>query len=138
MNLEVDDSVLIVEGGELGICVTVSKTSHERERDIYISYSVLLHSNTSGNNILTNSFLQLKDYYYACAAINDYTIENMTNVIPPGESQACLQLLATDDKIVEDSEVFIVTIETGNTNDVVNGTTYITITDNDGMKLWCK
>ena len=62
----------------------------------------------------------------------------MTNVIPPGESQACLQLLATDDEIVEDSEVFIVTIETGNTNDVVNGTTYVTISDNDGMKLWYK
>ena len=55
MNLEVDDSVVIVEGGEIGICVTVSKTSHERERDIYVSYTVLLHSNTSGkNNILMN------------------------------------------------------------------------------------
>ena len=55
MNLKVDESVLIVEGGELGICVTVSKNSHERERDIYVLYTVLPHGNTSGkNNILMN------------------------------------------------------------------------------------
>ena len=54
MNLEVDDSVLIVEGGELGICVTVSKNSHERERDVYVSYTVLPHSNTSGKNNIMN------------------------------------------------------------------------------------
>ena len=57
MNLEVDDSVLIVEGGEFGICVTVSKNSHERERDIYVSYSVLPHSNTSGKIIYLQTFV---------------------------------------------------------------------------------
>ena len=60
MNLEVDDSVLIVEGGELGICVTVSKNSRERERDVYVSYTVLPHSNTSGKNNYESLFCSYK------------------------------------------------------------------------------
>ena len=61
---------------------------------------------------------------------------NVTNIIiPPGDSEACLQLLATDDEIVEDDEHFIVMAETVNSNDIVNGTTSIIISDNDGNEI---
>ena len=53
--------------------------------------------------------------------------------IPPGDSEVCLILRAADDEIVENSELFSVTVETTNQNDVANGTALILISDNDGM-----
>ena len=56
----------------------------------------------------------------------------MTNVIPPGDSEACFQLLAVDDETVEDDELFTVVVETGNSNDILNETATIIMSDNDG------
>ena len=77
---------------------------------------------------------------YSCMGINntlsageDITILNISSVIPPGVSEACLQLLATDDEIVEDDEVFTVMVKAGNPNDKVNGTASVVISDNDGI-----
>ena len=49
MNLTLNESVMMIEGEMREICVTVSSNSHERERDINVSFSVLPNSNTSGN-----------------------------------------------------------------------------------------
>ena len=85
--------------------------------------------------MLTN--INRKHNYVICVyvAIGDFTIANMMNVIPPGVSEACLQLQAVDDEIVEDDEYFTVTVETGNSNDMVNGTTLLIISDNDGKGI---
>lgn len=64
--------------------------------------------------------------------MSDFTIVNMSTIIPPEEFEACLQLAAVDDEIVEDHEFFIVMVEALNPNDVVNGTASIIISDNDG------
>ena len=53
-------------------------------------------------------------------------------MIPLGVSKACLQLLAIDDEIVEDSEFFTLVIGVGDKNDVVNSSASIIIFDNDG------
>ena len=65
-------------------------------------------------------------------AISDLTAANVSSIIPPGSSEACLQLLAVDDDIVEGTDVFTVTAEAANTRDTVNGNASITISDNDG------
>lgn len=57
---------------------------------------------------------------------------NESTVIPPGISEACLLLLAIDDEIIEDNERFTVIVEAKNPSDMVNGTTMIIISDNDG------
>ena len=50
VNLRLDESVLITEGGKQEICVAVSdhEQLHERERDIRVSFSVISISNASG------------------------------------------------------------------------------------------
>ena len=59
----------------------------------------------------------------------------MSTVISPRESKACLLLLAVDDEIVEDNELFTVTVETENPRDTVNGNASIIVSDNDGEDL---
>lgn len=53
-------------------------------------------------------------------------------MIPSGLYEACFQVRAVDDDIIEDTELFTVMVETSNANDVVNGTTLMIISDNDG------
>ena len=57
---------------------------------------------------------------------------NKTTLIPPGLSEACIQLLAVNDEIVEDDEAFILTIESELPQDRVNGSVSVIISDNDG------
>ena len=57
---------------------------------------------------------------------------NKTTLIPPGVFEACIQLLAIDDEIIEDDEVFILTIESELPQDRVNGSVSVIISDNDG------
>ena len=59
-------------------------------------------------------------------------IKNVSTIIHPGVSEACLQFLANDDEIVENQELFTMIAEMTNPNDTVNGTTSIIIIDNDG------
>ena len=75
--------------------------------------------------------------YSSLAAVDDVTIVNMTSVIPPGVSEACVLLLAVEDQVVELSELFYVTVDTGDPRDTVSGNTSITITDNDGEDTQC-
>ena len=58
---------------------------------------------------------------------------NESTIIFPGVTEACLELLAVDDEIVEDTELFKVIVNTESPNDMVNGTTMIIILDNDGI-----
>ena len=67
--------------------------------------------------------------------VHDLILANNTldsTVISPGASKACLLLLAVDDEIVEDNELFTVTVETENPRDTVNGNASIIVSDNDG------
>ena len=49
--------------------------------------------------------------------------------------QICLTLDAYDDQIVEGTESFYFTVRASNPLDMVNGSTTIDITDNDGKKI---
>lgn len=66
---------------------------------------------------------------------SDLIIENISSIIPPGSSEACLQLEAFDDNIVEGDDIFTVTAEASNSGDRVNGNVSIIITDNDGKYM---
>ena len=60
----------------------------------------------------------------------------MSVVIPPGYHKACFDIEAVDDDIIEPHDLITVTTMAVNPNDVViNGTTTITVIDNDGMCL---
>ena len=62
-------------------------------------------------------------------------VNNISTVISPGASEACLPFLAVDDEIVEDNELFTVTVETENPRDTVNGNASIIVFDNDGNEF---
>ena len=49
-------------------------------------------------------------------------------------SQACFQLVAIDDTIVESEEVFTLIIEASNSNDIVSGNVTVVIVDNDSKE----
>ena len=70
VNLRLNESVLITEGGMQNICVTVSdhEQSHERERDIYISFSAVAISNTSCKCVtnIHNSLVYCIPYTCSC------------------------------------------------------------------------
>lgn len=51
--------------------------------------------------------------------------------IPAGESKACFQLEAVDDKIIEAEEMLTLVVETVYLNDTVDGNTTVIISDND-------
>ena len=63
-----------------------------------------------------------------------------TIIIPPINGsvltppQICLTIVAYDDQIVEETESFNFTVRASNPLDMVNGSTTIDITDNDGKK----
>ena len=57
---------------------------------------------------------------------------NTSIAIPPGVSEARLQLVAVDDELVEGKETFTLTVEAADPSDTVNGNVPITISDNDG------
>ena len=48
-------------------------------------------------------------------------------------SEACIQINAIDDELIEDEEHFSVVAEVGNPSDIVYGNTSVTILDNDGI-----
>ena len=58
---------------------------------------------------------------------NDSTIV----VISRGENNTCFELLAIDDNIIEDDELFTIVVEAIHPNDRGTNTT-VTISDNDG------
>ena len=73
--------------------------------------------------------------YSSLSAENEITIVNMTTVIPPGVSEACILVLAVDDEIVESNELFYVTVDMGNPRDTVSGNATLTVADNDGKDI---
>ena len=61
--------------------------------------------------------------------------ESTVAIIPREENATCFNLLAIDDAIIEDEEVFTITFEALHSNDMdINAT--ITITDNDGWRMY--
>ncbi len=71
---------------------------------------------------------------YIIAGESDARIVNDTTLIVARESDtACVTIELIDDEIAESAEFFILNITANNTLDVINGTTSIEITDNDGM-----
>lgn len=52
-------------------------------------------------------------------------------MIPIGESSVCFQVLAVNDKIIENEEVFTLIVEPFNPNDIIDGNTTLIIVDND-------
>ena len=54
-------------------------------------------------------------------------------IIFPQSATACITIEAVDDEVAEGAEVFILDAVANNTLDVVNDTTNIEITDDDGM-----
>lgn len=49
---------------------------------------------------------------------------------------ACVFVVAYEDNIVEDEEIVPISVIALNPNDVVNGSTYVIITDNDGKAIF--
>ena len=68
-------------------------------------------------------------------AVEDIAILNTSIAISPGQSEACIQLLAVDDMIVESEERFTLRVEAADPSDTVNGNVSISISDNDGIMM---
>ena len=58
--------------------------------------------------------------------------ESTVVVISQGEDKSCFELLAIDDDIIEDDELFTIVVEAIHPNDKGTNTT-VTISDNDGQ-----
>ena len=66
------------------------------------------------------------------AVESDYKLINQPTVIPVGVSDACFQLAAVEDMVIEDDKNFTLVVETANSNDKIVGKTTFLISDNDG------
>ena len=97
------------------VCLNISELTEERERDVVVYIIFISPINSSYST-----------------ADSDLTAENVSITITPGMSEACFEILAVDDEIVENDEEFVVTAEADNPNDIVNGNVSINILDNDG------
>ena len=99
------------------VCVIVSDHEIVHERNIPVSIIILaIASDTSG--MITTA--------------KDLSVFNQTTFIPVGKFKACLQILATDDDIAENDEIFTITFKATNPKDKVTGSASVTISDNDG------
>ena len=99
----------------LDVCLNISELTEERERDVVVYIIFISPINSSYS-----------------AADGDLTAENVSITITPGMSEACFEILAIDDEIVENDEEFVVTAKADNLNDIVTGNVSINILDNDG------
>ena len=63
----------------------------------------------------------------------DVNITNPLIEIPIGDSEACVQLEAIDDIIVENEEAFVLVAMAVNMYDVLDKNVTLFISDNDGM-----
>lgn len=106
------------------------------ERNISLSFTVEPKSATSGIYIfycLLSILCIPLQYYELHAGNNDFVVISEETVIPAGILQACIQLAAVDDNIVEGYEAFAVIAEPSNPSDTINGSTSVIISDNDGQ-----
>ena len=134
MSLRVNESVIIIEGRMQKICVVVNDYGKLRLRDIPFSFSVVPHSVNAGRlsiHLCVHCTLILIMNYYVIKG--DYNITNVPTVIPVGVLEACFQLVAIDDTIVESDEGFTLVIEAANPNDEVIENATVIIVDNDRM-----
>ena len=128
-DITLDQSLIFGEGETQRVCAVVDEQSYERERNIYISFSVTPESYGASSNLIPKHACMNDPIQHTISDSSDLIIENMSSIIPPGSSEACLQLEAVDDDIVEGVDVFAVTADSA---DTVNGNVSIIVTDNDG------
>ncbi len=86
---------------------------------------------------MTNTVLQVNSFHLIPqTAPGDYTAENISLVFDPSTSRVCVNISTLDDSIYEDSEVFNVTVDTGDPYVIVTPdnppTTLVQITDSGG------
>ena len=105
VEITLDDTVTVNESEVFTICLNISELSEGRERDVYVSLIITSKTNTEGNNFLKK--LKILCKVPISTDVSDITAENLSIAIPPGMSKACIQLLAVDDKLVEDDELNI-------------------------------
>ena len=122
---------MVSEGEVQNVCVTVGE---ERERDIDVVFSILPISNTSGTSSKWYIMRTLFSDILLMLAASDLTSNIVSSVIPPEMSEACLELVAVEDEIVENDELFTLTVDTENSNDVVDGNVSVVVMDNDGKR----
>ena len=120
---------MVSEGEVQNVCVTVGE---ERERDIDVVFSILPISNTSGTSSKWYIMRTLFSDILLMLAASDLTSNIVSSVIPPEMSEACLELVAVEDEIVENDELFTLTVDTENSNDVIDGNVSVVVMDNDG------
>ena len=99
------------------VCVIVSNHETAHERNIPVSIIILTTASDTSGMITT---------------AEDLSVFSQTTFIPVGKFKACLQILATDDGIAENDEVFTITFNATNPKDRVTGNASVTISDNDG------
>ena len=127
-NFTLPESIILTEGETKEICVMVKK---DNERNISLSFVVEPKSSASGIFVLL-PIIMYTIILELHADNNDFSVVSEETVIPAGALQACLQLVAVDDNIVEGTEVFTVMVEPFNPGDKINGSTSVIISDNDG------
>ena len=127
MTLQINESIFISEGGTQKICVDINDHGQIRQRDILFLLSVIPHSVDTG--MLPKCMLHL--IIYVSVIKGDYNLTNVPAIIPVEKFQACFQVVAIDDTIVENDESFTIAIKAANSNDEAVGNTTVIIIDND-------
>ena len=59
VNLHLNETLIIKEGGRQRVCVTISDPLLMRERDIHVSYLILPQTNTGGKCIYYYNYVGL-------------------------------------------------------------------------------
>ena len=76
----------------------------------------------------------IKALHFAVQGIAEIRVTNNSAVIPPGSFQTCFEIEAIEDEIIENKDILRATVQPLNPNDrVLNGSTLITVIDNDSM-----
>ena len=97
------------------------------ERTVPLSFLFLLDSVTSSK--YQGACILCEFNILICPG--DFNVINQPAEISIGASEACFQLEAVDDDIVEAEEEFTLVTETIHPNDTVDGSTRVVVTDND-------
>lgn len=114
------------------ICVQLAANQPTTERDVPISFSIMMISNLASWSIMR---LYLPNYLTSpCHLIgnSDFIARDLPTTIRQGMMEACFLFEAVDDGIAEDTEVVTASITAAGLDEVVQNTTTVYIIDNDG------
>jgi hypothetical protein len=126
----------VMEGSQTELCMTVF-FSMVIEREVNVTFDLVPVSTFAGMNInqcYVN--LHLNAIYHSTGEMDVVIANESTFIIPPGTGfpspQFCVTIAATDDLIVEGTELFYFIMRAENPLDKIDQNVTVAVVDNDG------